>query len=137
LPGILLHTQIVLEELVRFWVIILNLECSLPIFSFQFRALADQLYKTADRHKHVRRQIVKQVWWSICSWESLLASISCMNSFFFFQFSSSGLAKISSRFLSRIRSYGLLWLSKKDVSVKYLLLVNSITAFAANSLVKA
>jgi len=60
-----------------------------------------------------------------------------MNSFFFFQFSSSGLAKISSRFLSRIRSYGLLWLSKKDVSVKYLLLVNSITAFAANSLVKA
>ncbi|ESQ40230.1 hypothetical protein EUTSA_v10013954mg [Eutrema salsugineum] len=27
----------------------------------QFRALADQLYKTADRHKHVRRQIVKQV----------------------------------------------------------------------------
>jgi hypothetical protein len=39
----------------------LNLECSLPIFSFQFRALADQLYKTADRHKHVRRQIVKQL----------------------------------------------------------------------------
>ncbi|KAL0842566.1 hypothetical protein Bca101_015811 [Brassica carinata] len=27
----------------------------------QFRALADQLYKTADRHKHVRRQIVKQL----------------------------------------------------------------------------
>ncbi|KAJ0234872.1 OVARIAN TUMOR DOMAIN-containing deubiquitinating enzyme 10 [Hirschfeldia incana] len=27
----------------------------------QFRALADQLYKTADCHKHVRRQIVKQL----------------------------------------------------------------------------
>ncbi|CAN7120827.1 unnamed protein product [Brassica rapa subsp. narinosa] len=27
----------------------------------QFRALADQLYKTADRHKHVRKQIVKQL----------------------------------------------------------------------------
>ncbi|CAH2054272.1 unnamed protein product [Thlaspi arvense] len=27
----------------------------------QFRALADQLYKTADRQKHVRRQIVKQL----------------------------------------------------------------------------
>ncbi|KAL0783878.1 hypothetical protein Bca101_000123 [Brassica carinata] len=27
----------------------------------QFRALADQLYKTADRHKYVRRQIVKQL----------------------------------------------------------------------------
>ncbi|CAN6846650.1 unnamed protein product [Brassica oleracea] len=27
----------------------------------QFRALADQLYKTPDRHKHVRKQIVKQL----------------------------------------------------------------------------
>ncbi|CAH8385638.1 unnamed protein product [Eruca vesicaria subsp. sativa] len=35
----------------------------------QFRALADQLYKTADRHKHVRRQIVKQLKSSPASYE--------------------------------------------------------------------
>ena len=41
-------------------IIIIIIDVSLIL---QFRALSDQLYKSPEYHKHVRKDIVKQVGW--------------------------------------------------------------------------
>lgn len=36
--------------------------CNYLVNMLQFRAIADQLFRNPDYHKHVRKQVIKQVW---------------------------------------------------------------------------